>query len=379
MITSLKLLLPPPRWRPLLAFTALALVPGLGPEDGSRTTHLLMFLSCGLGLMPLAVALSHLVEQLVTNLGPRLGALISVVLGNLVELLVAFNALNSGLYPLVVTSIAGSVVINCLPVLGAGIVIACRGQQSASINPTSREIQSQQLLMSAILLALPSIFYQAPMSNALQGNESADAFSLYSALVAVIALTYYLLAFPLHQSAPDRVFEPESKPALALAASQPDGVAHPLRTVIPALVLVTVLVAIVSDRLVDTLEQLVQGAHVSELFVGLFLLPLFGCLPEMLLTIRAASRREIPLMLANTIDSSLQLLLLVLPLLVLAGLPLNRHLHLGLTPVTLAALAIAMVMIERITQNRELNSYEGWGLILMFVAMTLGALLLISP
>lgn len=367
----LNLILPPPAWRALLLFTALVLVPG-GLRQISQQGHpLLSFLCCGLGLLPVAVALSRLVEHLVDHLGPRIGGLASVVLGNLVELLVAINALRSGLYPLVVTSIAGSVVINCLPILGLGIVVSSRGLHSLAMNAHTRELQNLQLLMSALLLALPSVFYREPLSNALQGNNSADAFSLYSTLVALLALAYYLLAFWLQPG------DAASAPAEA-STTATEGT-PPLIAVLVAMALVTVLVALISEQLVQTLEHLVAGAHLSELFVGLFLLPLFSCLPEMLVTLRAAQRRQIALVLTNTIDSSLQLLLFVLPLLVLIGLPLGRYLHLGLPPVALAALGIAVVMIERITQNRELNAYEGIQLIVLFVAMASGALLLTAP
>lgn len=367
---TLRLLLPPSPWRWLLGFTGLVLIPGGLHALGSPGEAGLIFVCCGLGLLPLAVVLSHLVEQLVEHLGTRLGGLASVVLGNLVELLIAFNALASGLYPLVVTSIAGSVVINCLPVLGIGIMVATRGRPAVAVDPLRREIQNQQLMMSAILLALPSIFYLSPLSNALQGSTAVTTFSLYSALVAVLALSYYLLAFVMQR--------PDAE-AVATPATAPNHRAAPLRQLVPALIVITVLVAIVSERLVDALEALVSGAHLSELFVGLFLLPLFGCLPEILVTIRAAARRQIPLVMTNTIDSSLQLLLFVLPLLVLAGIPLGRHLNLGLPPVALACLAVAVLMIERITENHKLNSYEGLQLVLLFVAMALGALLLISP
>ena len=368
----LDLLLPPPIWRALLLFTALVLVPG-GLQQISQQGHpLLAFLCCGLGLLPVAVALSRLVEHLVDHLGPRIGGLASVVLGNLVELLVAFNALRSGLYPLVVTSIAGSVVINCLPVLGLGVVVSARGQRSVAMDAHTRELQNLQLLMSALLLALPSVFYREPLSNALQGNNNPDAFSLYSTLVALLALAYYLLAFWLQP------VTAASEPAEASRTSATEPT-PPLSPVLVALTLATGLVALISEQLVQTLEQLVAGAHLSELFVGLFLLPLFGCLPEMLVTLRAAQRRQIALVLTNTIDSSLQLLLFVLPLLVLIGLPMGRFLHLGLPPVALAALGIAVVMIERITDNRELNAYEGLQLVLLFLAMAVGALLLVAP
>jgi Ca2+:H+ antiporter len=371
------LLLPPPRWRPLLLCSALALIPGLVDQLiqlDEPASQLLQFALCGLGLLPLAVVLSQLVEELVEHLGPRLGGLVSVVFGNVVELLVAVNALNSGLYPLVVISIAGSVVINCLPVLGLGIVVATRRTTALAIDPHNRDLHTQQLLMSAILLALPSVFYQQGLGAALQGSNRLDGFALYSTLVAVLALAYYVLAF-VAQGQRRRLAGIDDAPNPTPRA----GHRTPLSAVVAALALITVLVALISDRLVEALEAVVSGSHLNELFVGLFLLPLFGCLPEALVALKAASRQQMQLLMTSTIESSLQLLLLVLPVLVLLGIPMGRYLHLSLPPVALAALGIAMVMLDRITDNREVNWYEGVQLLVLFGAMATGALLLISP
>lgn len=355
-------------WRPLWIVTVVALWPGLLMRLDGAGGHLLTVAICGLGLIPVAVALSNVVDQLVDRLGGRLGGLIGALLGNLVEFLVGFNALASGLYPLVVISIAGAVVINCLPVLGVGITIACRKRGSVPLDASVQEVSNQQLLLSSILLALPSVFFSRPLSEALQGNSEADPFSLYSNVVAVLALLIYGLGLA------------SSAPAHASDASEQSAAGEaPLSTTLPALGVLTVLAGLLSEQLVDALQTLVQGAHLSSLFVGLFLLPFFGCLPEALVAWKAATRGDINLLMSSTIESSLQLLLFVLPLLVLVGIPLGRHLHLGLPPVALACLAIAMVMIERITANHRLNRFEGFQLIALFVAMALGSLLLINP
>ncbi|MGA1372937.1 MAG: hypothetical protein ACO3Z6_15205, partial [Pseudomonadales bacterium] len=75
----------PTPWRPLLLFTTIALWPGLLQRIDGASGHLLVFVVCGLGLLPLAVSLRNLVEHLVARLGPRLGGLLSALLRNLVE------------------------------------------------------------------------------------------------------------------------------------------------------------------------------------------------------------------------------------------------------------------------------------------------------
>jgi Ca2+:H+ antiporter len=89
------------RWSLLLLFTAAALMAQL---DATMPISQLIgwFVVCGLGLVPLARMIAEMVEALADRLGDRIGGLVSVALGNLVELVVSFTALASGLYELVV-------------------------------------------------------------------------------------------------------------------------------------------------------------------------------------------------------------------------------------------------------------------------------------
>lgn len=113
------------RWSLLLIFTIAALFGRI--EEGLPISQLAgWFVICGLGLVPLARMIAEMVEALADKLGDRIGGLISVALGNLVELVVSFTALASGLYHLVVISVAGAVITNCLLVLGISTCVGAR-------------------------------------------------------------------------------------------------------------------------------------------------------------------------------------------------------------------------------------------------------------
>jgi len=124
------------RWSLLLIFTIAALFAGL--DEGMPISQLIgWFVVCGLGLVPLARMVAEMVEALAEKLGDRIGGLISVVLGNLVELVVSFTALASGLYHLVVISVAGAVITNCLLILGVSTCLAARRKPTIDIHPYS--------------------------------------------------------------------------------------------------------------------------------------------------------------------------------------------------------------------------------------------------
>jgi Ca2+:H+ antiporter len=110
--------------------------------------------------------------------------------------------------------------------------------------------------------------------------------------------------------------------------------------------------------------------------VGLFLLPLFGSFSEGLIAVKAALSHRIDLAMTSTVESSVQLLQFVLPLLVLAGIPMGRYLHMAIPGIALFCLGATVLAVHLITENRELSWYEGSLLLTLYAVMASGSLLL---
>jgi Ca2+:H+ antiporter len=359
------------RWSLLLLFTAAALMAQL---DATMPISQLIgwFVVCGLGLVPLARMIAEMVEALADRLGDRIGGLVSVALGNLVELVVSFTALASGLYELVVISIAGAVITNCLLILGISTCLSARNTATIRIHPHSTGLQSQQLLVSTIFLAVPSIFFVRLHQGMSDGSNRFDGFATYSTVVAGLVLVFYLLAF-VYQLGTGRNLYVRQQSEQVLP---PTGEERPLVVLIGTLLLVSLLLVGVSEHLVESLQLLVDGAHLNPLFVGLFLLPLFGSFPEGLIAVKAALSNRIDLAMTSTVESSVQLLLFVLPLLVLCGIPMGRYLHMAIPGDALFCLGATVLAVHWITENRQLSWYEGSLLLTLYAVMASGSLLL---
>ena len=338
------------RWSLLLSFTAVALFARL---DGAMPIGQLIgwFVVCGLGLVPLARMIAEMVEALADRLGDRIGGLVSVALGNLVELVVSFTALTSGLYELVVISVAGSVITNCLLILGLSTCLGARNSATIDIHPHSTGLQSQQLLISTIFLAVPSIFFVRLREAISEGSNRFDGFATYSLVVASLVLLFYLLSFVYQMGTGRHLYVRQQ----AEQVLPPTGQERPLAVLIGMLLLVSVVLVGVSEHLVESLQLLVDGAHLNPLFVGLFLLPLFGSFSEGLIALKAALSRRMDLAMTSTVESSVQLLLFVLPLLVLCGLPMGRYLHMAIPGTALFCLAATVLAVHWITENRQLS------------------------
>ena len=358
------------RWKLLLLVSAVAIVV---PPEAAGPFKLPYFLLCGLALIPLAQITAELVDRLVHRVGERLGGLLNVTLGNLLELVIALTALKSGLYDLVVLSIAGAVITNSLLVLGISTIVAGRRELVVDLNRHSRGLSTRQLLISVILMSVPSIFFWDSMHPITEGGNVFDLFAVYSLVVAVIVMLAYLLSYLYQLGTHRRLFAVEREIAEASATSESQS---SLLAIVGVLVLVALAIAGVSEHLVAGLEELVEGSAVTPLFVGMLLLPLFSAIPEALVAFRAASRGRMALAMASTVESSVQLMLFVLPVLVLLGPLMGRFLHLTFPPQALACLGATAFAVHWVTEGDSLTWYQGLLLLSIYTALFVGALLL---
>jgi Ca2+:H+ antiporter len=135
------------------------------------------------------------------------------------------------------------------------------------------------------------------------------------------------------------------------------------------LTIATVGVAILSEILVGSIEPMAKMLGWNEAFVGLIFVPLIGGLPEYFNTISMALDKRIGMVLAASAGSSIQIALLVAPILVLVSLFTPARLDLVFSIVELAVLGIATFLFSEITKDGELVWLEGLLLILLYGMM----------
>ncbi|HEU5380473.1 MAG TPA: hypothetical protein VFV38_34040 [Ktedonobacteraceae bacterium] len=144
------------------------------------------------------------------------------------------------------------------------------------------------------------------------------------------------------------------------------------RPLLPALLLLagaTVAVGWLSDILVGTIEPLTAALHWNPAFVGLVFIPLIGGLPEYFNTISMALEKRMGMVLAASAGSSIQIALLMAPILVLVSLATPMRLDFVFSVVELAVLGLATFLFSEITRDGELVWLEGLLLILLYAMM----------
>ena len=165
-----------------------------------------------------------------------------------------------------------------------------------------------------------------------------------------------------------------------------------------ALVLITVLVAVCAEYLVDSIDSIVQTAHISKTFIGLVLLPIVGNAAEHVTAVVVALKDKMDLAIGVAIGSSMQIALLVTPFLVILGWimdkPMTLHFETFETVVFFLSVLITSYVIAvslpsslkplfqrklTIVQDGKSNYLEGAMLLGMYTIIALAFVSLLSP
>jgi Ca2+:H+ antiporter len=131
----------------------------------------------------------------------------------------------------------------------------------------------------------------------------------------------------------------------------------------------TVGIAVLAEILVSAINPVTVALHWNAAFVGLVFVPLLGGLPDYYNTVVMALNNRIGIVLSASVGSSVQIALLVAPLLVVASLFMLAQLDLVFSVVELAVLGLAAILFSEVVQDGELVWLEGLLLILLYGMM----------
>jgi len=345
----------------LLLFVPVALV-GESVWPGS---HTLLFLLSVLAIVPLATLLSHATESVAAKTGDAAGGLLNATLGNLTELVIALAALRAGEYMLVKASIAGAIVTNTLFMLGASFLLGGLRHHVQEFNKASARLQAGLLFLATIALLVPSTVATPDEAGR---SEFIQALSVG---LAVLLIGAYGLGM-LFSLGTHKEFFGSASHGDAGEAPWPMGVA------LGTLAVVTVLVALVSEVFVASVQEAAESFGMTPAFVGFIVVALVGAAAEMASAFSGARKNRLDLSVGIALGSASQIALFVAPVLVLLSYPL------GPTPMDLQFWpgAVAMMLIATITASFVVNSgRSAWfvGVLLLMVYMVFAMTLYLLP
>jgi hypothetical protein len=117
---------------------------------------LLVFSSNFLALLPLALILGEITEDLAVRFGDAIGGLLNATFGNVVEMILGLAALSQGLYSVVAASLLGSILSNLLLVLGCCFLFGGIKHKIQLFNALANKVSSSLLFLASIAIIIPT-------------------------------------------------------------------------------------------------------------------------------------------------------------------------------------------------------------------------------
>jgi Ca2+:H+ antiporter len=126
-----------------------------------------------------------------------------------------------------------------------------------------------------------------------------------------------------------------------------------------ALVIITVMVAICAEFLVDSVDSIVESAHISKTFVGMILIPIVGNAAEHVTAVIVAYKGKMDLAINVAIGSSMQIALFVTPFLVILGWIIHEPMTLHFQGFETIVFFISVLIVNYLIQDGKSNYLEG--------------------
>jgi Ca2+:H+ antiporter len=347
----------------LAAVPAVFIAKQVAPES-----HTALFALAVLAIVPLAALLSYATENVAARTGDGVGGLLNATLGNLTELVIGITALRAGMYDLVKASIAGAIVTNSLFMLGMALLLGGLKHRVQQYNPGSARLQAGMLFLAAVALVVPSFIGASE-------RPGADAILLDLSIgLAVLLLVAYVLGLVFSLGTHREFF------VSAGQAAHADEGSHlwPVSTAIVVLGVVTVVVALVSEIFVESVQHAAIAFGMTPAFVGFIVVAIVGAAAEMTAAFAAARKNRLDLSVGIALGSSSQIAMFIAPVLVLLSLviapvPMDLHFWPG---------AVIMVLLSTLTVFFVANSgRSAWylGVMLLVVYATFAMTLYLLP
>lgn len=324
---------------------------GVLAHGGGRET--LTFVISAVALALLATMVGHGTEQIGRRLGPGATGVLQSALGNLPELFVAIFALKAGLHTVVQAALIGSILANALLVLGIAILAGGLRHGAQRFSGETPRMVSALLLLAVAAMTIPTLAFE--LHTPAQTHEPTLA-----AVVSVVLLLVFACSLPFSIRGDPAIVPPDDPAA--------HGPSWPLWLAVTVLLLAALGAAFVSEWFVDALLPTMRNLGISETFAGLVIVAIAGNAVENVVAIKLMMANKPDYALSVVLNSSLQIALVLTPVLVLASFFLApTPMTLVVSPLLVAALLLTAIIITIIVTDGETIWVEGVALIGLYV------------
>lgn len=401
---------------------------GLEHEQQALVFAGAILLLAAVSLIPLAGFLESAVEELAELLGQFLGGLLHTTASNIAELALALSVLTSFAgsrgSEIVLSSVAGVIVRNALLFLGIATLIGCWRNGKMRFNAGAAGEYSTVFALAVTGLSLPTLAsFIVGASAGAEGGEGGGSpeagfmvfgqipFAVCISVVLLLSYVAYLI-FVVFRPRADFKKGTDSKDAdssgILEAYSEIDsqqalfdeekltarerlrrekvkareasgeqrflGEHKILRGLLAVLILgiAALGVVIMSEHFADSVKEMVEvnrDLSQYEFFLGLILIPVLAGVVELYGSVGMARRKKMDITMAITAGASIQMILLVVPILVLVGWVTGHPLSLVFSPLNVIVFGAATFAFMLLSRDGESTMLEGVQLVALWLLL----------
>ncbi len=330
-----------------------------------KVPSLWVFVSAMLAIIPLAEWIRRATEQTARIAGPSIGSLLNVSFGNAAELILAVFVLIAGRQEVVKAQITGSMVGNSLLGLGLAVLIGAWGRGEQKFDRERAGRLSSLLILAVFAILIPALFdyterglLAAPNAGALDEQLSLG--------VSILLIGVYIanLIYSLRQRRDTFAMDEGEK--------EPDNPEEqkkrwPLWVALAVLLGATAVIALEAELVSSSLEDSAKQLGLSTLFLGIVVLAVIGNFSELLSAIYFARKDRMSVVMGVTVGSTIQVALLMTPLLVIFSFLIGAPMNLVFAkPLELVAIASVAFVVDAIAHDGQTSWFEGLMLIAVY-------------
>jgi len=328
-------------------------------------------------MVPLAKILGDATEELAAGLkNDMLAGLLNATFGNAVEVVLMVQTLRRGLIDVVKATMLGSVLSNLLLVLGcsfffggmlsgtdeprrsslrrstASSAIAFVGEKVQTYSVLTAMVNTSLLLLSCLTLSLVTVFNaEGDFDN--DDAQIAVVLSISRTCAIAMMLSYGAYIFFQLVTHRDAMSEDEN-------GEDQDDAAVSIPGALAIMCITTILVAISTESLLESLDTVVVDMKISKHFIGIILLPIVGNACEHVSAVRFAIMDKPGLSIGIAVGSSTQIALFVVPFSVLAGWAIGQPMELDFGLLNTTVLFVSVVVVLSIVVDGSATWLQGY-------------------
>ncbi|XWS74024.1 hypothetical protein CRYUN_Cryun02cG0180000 [Craigia yunnanensis] len=315
------------------------------------------------GLTPLAERVSFLTEQIAYYTGPTVGGLLNATCGNATELIIALFALYQSKIHVLKYSLLGSILSNLLLVLGTSLL--CGGlanlKKEQRYDRKQADVNSLLLLLGFLCHMLPLMFRYAAAPGIFVADSTLQLSRASSIVMLVAYIGYIFFQLKTHR----QIFESQEE----------DGDEDEEKAVIGFwsafswLVGMTLIIALLSEYVVGTIEAASESWGISISFISIILIPIVGNAAEHAGAIIFAFKNKLDISLGVALGSATQISMFAVPLCVVVGWIMRIQMDLDFSLLETGCLALTILVVAFTLQDGTSHYMKGVILCLCYTAI----------